>query len=202
MTTIADRLLKSIRGKSRGSVFTTKHFLHFGSRPAVDQALSRLQRNGHIRRLGRGLYDYPKVDPRLGKLAPSPDAVAQALASRNSSRIQVTGAQAANSLGLSTQVPARVVYLTDGDSKKVRIGRQTIELRRAAPRRMVTAGRTSGTVIEALRYLGKKRADDRTISILRTTLSKEDKAALKRDTHKAPGWMRPVIEQITEPDLG
>src|SRR6266404_5838438 len=201
MATLADKLLKSIRGKSRGSVFTTKHFLHFGTRPAVDQALSRLQRKGYIRRLGRGLYDYPKVDPRLGQLSPNPDAVAQALASRNSSRTQVTGAEAANILGLSTQVPARVVYLTDGDSKTVKIGRQTIELRRAAPRRMATAGRTSGTVIEALRYLGKNRADDRVTSILRTTLSKEDKAALKRDTHKAPGWMRPVIEQITKADL-
>jgi Family of unknown function (DUF6088) len=72
----------------------------------------------------------------------------------------VTGAQAANILGLSTQVPAPVVYLTDGDSKTVKIGRQTIELRRAAPRRMATAGRTSGTVIEALRYLGKNLSDD------------------------------------------
>ena len=200
MTTLATKLLKSIRGKRRGAVFTTKHFLHFGSRAAVDQGLSRLARRGFIRRLGRGLYDYPKIDPRLGKLAPAPDAVARALAGRDSSRIQVTGAQAANLLGLSTQVPARVVYLTDGDSKTVKIGRQTIELRRAAPRRMITAGRTSGTIIEALRYLGKNRTDDRVVDILRNTLSKQDKTAVKRDARNAPGWMRPVIERITKPE--
>jgi hypothetical protein len=137
------------------------------------------------------------VDPRIGKLAPNPNAVARALASRSSSRIQVTGAQAANSLGLSTQVPARVVYLTDGDSKRVKIGRQTIELRRAAPRRMATAGRISGTVIEALRHFGKGGVDERLISKLRRTLSKDDKASLRRDAHYAPGWMQPVIEKIS-----
>lgn len=153
---IDSRIFASIRGRGRGSVFVPADFLDTGSREAVDLALHRLARNGTIRRLARGVYDFPKEHPVLGTLAPSAEAVARALAGRERIRIQPAGAYAANALGLSEQVPAKAVFLTDGPARTVRIGGITIQLRRTTARNMEAAGRLSGLLIQALRELGKQ----------------------------------------------
>jgi hypothetical protein len=134
-----------VRGK--GSVLVPGDFLDLGSRQAVDLALHRLARQGTIRRLARGVYDFPQQHPVLGLLWPSPDAVARALAGRDRTRLQPAGAYAANALGLSEQVPAKAVLLTDGPSRTVKIGPTTIHLRRTTPRNMAAAGRLSGLLI-------------------------------------------------------
>jgi ribosome recycling factor len=118
------------------------------------------------------------------------------LAKKTRSDLQVSGAYAANQLGLSTQVPARVVYLTDGKSKRVRVGRQTIELRHASPKNMATAGKPSGIVIQALRHVGRDNVNDEVIDRIKSALSDEDRAALKHDVDKAPDWMRPILTRL------
>ena len=128
----------------RGTVLVPSDFLDLGSRRAVDLALHRLVKKGILRRLARGLYDYAKTHPTMGVLSPSPDAVAKAIAGKDRIRLQPFGAYAANLLRLSEQVPARIVFLTDGPSRKVKVARQTIELRRTTPRNMAAAGKTSG----------------------------------------------------------
>jgi len=125
-------ILKRIRAKHRGWVFTPRQFAHLGTRAAVDQVLSRLQRTGQIRRLARGVYEFPKVHPKIGVLSPSPEAVAKAMAERTGSRISVSGAKAANLLGLSTQVPMQNVFWTEGPSRTVRIGNRTVTLNRTS----------------------------------------------------------------------
>jgi hypothetical protein len=196
MPSVADTILKRIRAKGRGSIHSPKDFLDLGSRAAVDQALSRLAHKGSIRRLSRGVYDYPKISPKLGLLSPSPQALAKTLADKTKSKLQISGAHAANALGLTTQVPARVVYLTSGKSKRFRLGNQTIELRHASPRSMVTAGKSSGTVIQALRYLGPDNVDGRTIDKLKHVLSSSDKRTLKKDIDSVPDWLRPILAEI------
>lgn len=193
---VTDKILSRIRRKGQGTVHTSKDFLDLGGRVAVDHALSNLAKKGLIRRLSRGVYDYPKVNPRLGTLTPPPDAVAKALAKKTRSDLQVSGAYAANQLGLSTQVPARVVYLTDGKSKRVRVGRQTIELRHASPKNMATAGKPSGTVIQALRHVGRDNVNDEVIDRIKSVLSDDDRAALRHDVDKAPDWMRPILTRL------
>jgi predicted transcriptional regulator of viral defense system len=138
---IDSRILASIHGRGRGSVFVPSDFLDIGSRKAVDVALHRLTRQGTIRRLARGVYDFPKEHPILGQLAPSAEAVARALAGRDRTRIQPSGAYAANTLGLTEQVPAKVVFLTDGPARTVKVGPTTIQLRRTTPKNMEAAGR-------------------------------------------------------------
>lgn len=194
---IANKILRRIRSTGRGSVFTPKDFLDLGSRAAVDQALSRSVHRGTIRRLGRGLYDYPQVSPRLGILSPSPDAVAQVVARKTGSPLQISGARAANVLGLSTQVPARNVYLTTGASRSIKAAGQLIHLRHAASRKLAGANKASGPVFQALRYLGRNQIDDSVIRRLRRTLSASDKHALKKDAAYVPDWMRPIIDAIT-----
>ncbi len=195
---VIQQILKRTRGKRRGWVFTPKDFLDLGSRAAVDQALSRLTRRGDIRRLGWGIYDYPRISPRLGQLSPAPDAIAKAVAKKTSSRLQVSGARAANVLGLSTQVPARPVYLTDGPSRRVRVGQQTIYLRQAAPKRFIGAGTMSGVVLQALHHLGKDRVDDAVVRKLGRSLSPQDKAALVQCAKYAATWMQPVVSKLAQ----
>src|SRR5258705_10120673 len=153
-------ILKRIRAKHRGWVFTPRQFAHLGTRAAVDQALSRLQRTGQIRRLARGIYEVPKVHPKIGGLPPSPEAVAKAMAERTGSRISISGAKAANLLGLSTQVPMQNVFWTEGPSRTVRIGNQTVALKHVAPSKMIGAGTEAGGVIQAVCAPGEKGGYD------------------------------------------
>jgi hypothetical protein len=177
-------------------VFSQDGFLDLGSRAAVDKALSRLAVKGTLRRLARGLYDYPRTHPQLGVLAPDPAAVARAIAGKFATRLQPSGAYAANLLGLSTQVPARIVYLTDGRAKTVRIGKQQIQLKHTTPKNMETAGRVSGLLIQALGYLGKSHVDQTMIAHLRRSLSSQNKKQLLKDIRYAPAWIADQIRVI------
>lgn len=159
-------------------------------------ALKRYRRSGLIRQLARGLYDYPDTDPELGTLTPSPDAVAKALAGRHAVRLQPSGAYAANLLGLSTQVPMKIVYLTDGPSRTVAIGKKQIILKRTTPRNMATAGRISGLIIQALRYLGKPHVDDDVFARLDHRLDDDDRKRLLKDVRFAPSWIADIMRRL------
>lgn len=198
MQSIDSKVLNRIRGTGRGFVFTPGTFLDLGSRDAIDKVLSRLAQKGIVRRLGRGLYDYPKTHPVLGLLQPAPDIVAGVLAGNHGTRIQPTGAYAANLLGLSNQVPAKIVYLTDGLSRVVRVGTMEIRLQHTTPRNMATAGRISGLVIQALRHLGPKYVDDTIIGILKRKLSADDKNQLLKDIAFAPAWIGAYFRIIAQ----
>ena len=191
-----DKIKRRIIGKGRGAVFTPADFLDLGSRASVDQTLSRLTDQGVIRRLARGIYDYPKTSPRLGRLSPDPDAVAAAIARKDGRVVQVSPARAANMLGLTTQVPAKAVYLTDGPSRTKQIGAQTIIMRNAAAKNLVGAGKPTGAVFQALRYLGKDGVDASVVARLSRTIDADTRRALVKDALQAPGWMRPVVQQI------
>ena len=196
---IDSRILATIHGRGHGSVFVPAAFLALGSREAVDTALHRLARKGTIRRLARGVYDFPKKHPMLGLLSPSAEAVARALAGRDRTRLQPAGAYAANALGLSEQVPARAVFLTDGPSRTVKIGPTTIQLRRTTARYMAAAGRLSGFLIQALRELGKKHMTPERCQHLKRTLPAEKRRELIKDLRLAPAWMHPNFREIAEP---
>lgn len=123
-----------------GWVFTPTDFLDIGSPQTVGMALIRMVREGRVRRLGRGIYDFPRRHELLGDLSPSVDTIAEALARRDGVRLQPSEAAAANLLHLSDQVPMRVVYETDGPPRKIKVGTLTIQFRRRAPRKMAAAG--------------------------------------------------------------
>lgn len=195
---IDNKTLSRIYGHGGGWVFTPAHFLDLGSRTAVATALKRHKQAGIIRQLARGLYDYPIDHPVLGRVAPSADAVARALASRDAVRLQPTGAYAANVLGLSEQVPARIEFLTDGPSRRVKLGRREIILKRTTPRNMATAGRRSGTIIQALRWLGQQHVDDKVLFILRRQLNDTDRAQLKKDLKYAPDWIAGILRRFAD----
>ena len=190
------QILTAIQQRGAGSVFVPSDFLAIGSRQAVDITLHRLARKGTIRRLARGVYDFPKQHEVLGPLSPSAEAVAKALAGRDRTRLQPAGAYAANVLGLSNQVPAKAVFLTDGPSRIVRIGQTTIQLRRTTARNMAAAGRLSGLLIQALRELGETRLTPAQREHLKRTIPPAKRRELIKDLPLAPAWMQPIFREL------
>lgn len=193
-----DQIFKAINSLGHGAVFVPTDFLSFGSRQAVDIVLHRLVQKGTIRRLARGIYDFPKEHPKIGKLQPSPEKIAEALVGRDCTRIQPTGAYAANILGLSEQVPAKVVFLTDGPSRTVKIGTTTIQLRRTTPKNMAMAGRLSGLLVQALRELGKEHITPQRIEYLKRTIPLNARKELLKDIRFAPEWMHSIFKELAE----
>lgn len=199
-SSIAGRIRARFAEAAPGQVLTPRDFLDLGSRAAVDQALSRLCQDGQLRRVGRGLYAVPRPHPLFGELAVTSDAVAEALAGRDALRLQPAGAYAANQLGLTEQVPMRLLFLTDGPPRTMRLtdGREIV-LKQTTPRSMQTAGRISGTVIAALRWLGRDAVDDAIIGKLRRRLSDQDKAILREDAPRAPAyWLTSALRRIAD----
>jgi len=192
------KVISRIRSKGRGSVHVPADFLDLGSREAIDLVLHRLAKKGVLRRLARGVYDFPKQHPSLGLLSPSADTIAEALAGRDQARLQPAGAYAANALGLSEQVPAKAIFLTDGPSRTVKIGPMTIQLRRTTPRNMAAAGRLSGLVIQAFRELGKENITESRIKHLKRTLPAGKRRELLKDIKLAPAWMHPIFRSLAE----
>jgi hypothetical protein len=194
--TVQDKILRRIKKAVPGWAFTPGDLLEFGTPQAVGMALTRLLREGAIRRLRRGIYDVPRQHARLGVLSPDPRAVATALARRDGARIQPGASQAANTLRLSDQVPARVVYETDGPSRRVEIGRQTIELRHQGPKRIRNAAPMSNLVFAALRQTGRDNVTRPRIAHLRRELKPADRERLLKDMSRAPVWMHAHIRFI------
>lgn len=192
------KIRSRIYGYGRGWVFTPKHFQGLGSSAAIDSTLRRLVADGTIRRLSRGLYDYPIHDPQLGAIAPSADAIARALVTRDAIRLQPSGAYAANVLGLSEQVPSRIVFLTDGPARKVKLGKREIHLQHTTPRNMATAGRKSGTIIQALRYLGQNQMNDQVMATIKRYIGEADRSAIQKDLRHAPAWIADLLLPLTK----
>ncbi|MDO9228347.1 MAG: DUF6088 family protein [Syntrophales bacterium] len=200
MQSIDSKIISRIYGRGKGCVVTPGDFLDLGSRQAVDLALHRLLKKATLRRLARGLYDYPRIDPDLGPLSPTTDAIVKALKGRDRILLQPSGGYAANLLGLSDQVPMKIVFLTDGPARRVHLGKQVIMLKHTTPRAMATAGRVSGLVIQALRHIGQRYVDDAIVARLKKRLSDDDRKQLLQDIRYAPTWIAAILRRVAGPE--
>jgi hypothetical protein len=199
MQTMRDQIVARIHRFGEGKAFSAKDFLDIGSRTTVDVALHSLTKEGEIRRIRRGLYDMPKVNPALGgKLSPDVDEAARAIARRQRWKIVPEGSWAANLLGLSTQVPSKIIYLTDGPNKEVPIGRRSIYFKHARPKAMAGLEGKFALVVQALRHLGKEAVGAREIDTLRSALSAAEKRKLVKDTQFGADWIYVVAKKIAE----
>lgn len=202
MNAVAQTITRRIRAKGRGWVFTPKDFLDIGKRAAVDQTLSRLVRKGTIRRLDRGVYDYPKQHDKLGTLSPYVGDLAQVIAAKTGDKIFPSGAAAANYLGLSTQVPAQPVYLTNGASRTKTVAGRTITFRHAKVPIMNSVTDQANFVLQALSYLGKSNIDDQIIEQCTARLDARDIKDLSASVARIPGWMADIILKIQQTKHG
>jgi hypothetical protein len=199
MQTMRDQIVARIERFGEGKAFSAKDFLDIASRTTIDVTLASLTKDGKIRRIRRGLYDTPRINEALGgKLSPDIDEAARAIARRQRWKIVPDGAWAANLLGLSTQVPSKIIYLTDGPSSEVPIGRRTIHFRHARPKAMAGLEGKFALVVQALRYLGKDGVGSREIETLRGALSLAEKRKLVKDARFGVDWIYEVAKRIAE----
>ncbi|NBB82016.1 MAG: hypothetical protein GVY28_01275 [Alphaproteobacteria bacterium] len=201
MAALPDRIMNRVRAKGRGRwVCTPRDFLDLGSRAAVDQALSRLAKGGQLRRIGRGLYDLPRVSRILDRPAAADlDQAIAALERRDGVRVVPDGMIWASRLGLTTAVPAKARYLTDGASRDVRIGNRTIRLRHASPSVMAWSDKSSGPVALALRWLGPEgAADPQVAETLKRKVPDRVKRDLARNLAHLPAWALPIGRTIAD----
>ena len=199
---IEDKILSRIYGNGRGWAFSQADFADLGSRSAIDSALSRRQKLDLIRRVIRGIYDYPRHSEILQKnVSPDIDQVAHALARKFSWRIQPDGATAQNLLGLSTQVPARVVYLSDGPDRSYNVENTSLAFERRALKEAGFKLRESKLLVQALKSFGEERIDSKLISQMRKQFSPAMRQKILLDTKTATGWVYAAIQQFAEESL-
>jgi hypothetical protein len=197
MQSIDNKLVSRIYGNQRGWAFSKNDFLDLGSDAAIRKALSRLEAKGTIRRVLRGVYDYPRISTLLNEpMGPDLDQLASALARKSGWRIQPSENTALNLLGLSTQVPVQSVYLSDGSSKSYEIGKRQLVFKKRSLKESGFKHRESELVVQALKALGQERID----ADVRRKLSKQWTPdfwrKILRDTKTAPGWVCDVIRTI------
>jgi hypothetical protein len=199
MNHLTDKIMRRVRGHGRGKwVCSPKDFLDLGLRAAVDQALSRLVRKGLLRRIGRGLYDLPRLSGILNRPAPaSVDTVVNAVTRRDQIQIMPDGIVAANQLGLTNAVPAKNTYLTSGTTRNIQIGGRTVQLRHVGDYLMRWASRPGAPAVQALSWLGKAAASDPQVTdILRSRLPDVVKRDLFKGIDVLPAWMRAIVRGL------
>lgn len=197
---IHKQIQSAIKKKGRGAILSPTDFASFGNAEVVKKVLLRLENQGFLTRLAFGIYLYPKESKLLGRLTPTLEEIAAAIAKRDAARIIPTGAYALNKLGLSTQVPVNAVYLTDGASRKLMVGKRHILFKKTSPRNLAAAGPISGLVIQALKEIGDgniKPVEERKILAI---LEKESPENLKKDLAIAPEWVRKILRKVLTPD--
>lgn len=189
------RIIEALKLLQKGTVLFVDDYLDYGNPESVKKALLRLKEKDILVRLAHGIYLFPKIDKELGVLFPSTEDIAKAIARRDKARIVLTGVQALNKLGLSNQVPMKVVYLTDGATRTVKVGRRTITFKKTSPKNLLTQGEISSLVIQALKTIGQKKVDDEIINKIHLILKNEQQDYIKNDAKLAPAWIRKILKQ-------
>lgn len=195
MHSIEKHILDRIMELPRGILLFPEDFNHFGTSEAIRKSLQRLKEKGVIKRVAQGIYVCPEISDLLGELIPTAEEVAKGIAKRDKIRIVPTGSYALNALGLSTQVPMNLVFLTDGAPREIKVGKRKIKLKRTIPKNLMTKGSISSLVIQALRAIGNgkvtKEEEKKIISILK----KEKITDLKHDIELAPEWIKKIMKK-------
>jgi Family of unknown function (DUF6088) len=185
----------------RGWCFTPMHFSDLGNNVSIRKALSQLQKQKIIRRLTQGVYDYPKMHDLLGIIPPDLNKVAKAIAEKNGVQIQPSGAHAANLVGLSVQIPGRIIFLTEGPSRKVKIGNQEIIFKKTTKKIMSSAGTREGLLIQALRNLGKDHIDQKARAQISKFLKDSNENEIRKNMKFAPAWIQTLVFEINDRTL-
>ncbi len=192
---VENKIAEALKTYPKGSVLFVDDFSDYGNPESVKKALLRLKEKETLFRLAHGIYLYPKTDKELGMLFPSTEEIAKAIARRDKARIVLTGVQALNNLGLSTQVPMKVVYLTDGTARTVKVGKRTITFKKTSPKNLLVKGAISGLIVQALKTVGQNNVDESTIEKIQAMLKNEKKENIINDAKLSPTWIKQILMQ-------
>jgi hypothetical protein len=193
---IENKILAKIKKNRRGRVFFVDDFITVAVAKTVNKTLERLAAKGELTRIARGIYTRPEMSKLLGQpLTPTTEVIAKAIAKRDRARILPTGTYALNMLGLSTQVPMNVVYLTDGAARKIQLGKRSILFKKTTPKNLAVEGELTGLAIQALRVLEKDKVTPQQEQKIIEFLKKEKPEVLARDIALAPEWIRQIMRK-------
>ena len=176
-------------------MYFPEDFSEYGSAGAIRIALHRLVTNNEIRRVAQGIYVRPKISQLVGEVMPTAEEVAKEIAKRDRARIIPTGSYALNALGLSTQVPLKLVFLTDGAPRTVKVGKRTISFKKTTPRNLSVKGKISALVIQALKAIGNRKVSKEEEKLIIRQLHSEDEKLLKHDIKLAPEWIANIMRK-------
>lgn len=195
--TVSNKIETLIKQSDKGKLIFISDFSEFSNYDTVRKSLQRLVKKGLIIRISKGIYYYPKKDETFGILYPTAEEIGKAIAKRDKARIIATGAYAQHLLGLSTQIPMNVVYLTDGSARKLKIGKQIIVFKKTSPKNLSFESQLSSLIIQAL----KSKRENNITEIDKQTLKKViiqsgEQEKNKKDIQNAPVWIRKIILQI------
>jgi len=196
--TIENKILKKIRKAKRGTLFFSDNFSIYGNAETIRRTLNRLVEAGEIDRVSSGIFVRPQMDKIIGKITPKIEDIADAIARRDKAKIVPTGAYALNRLGLSTQVPMKIVYLTDGSARNIKAGNYTISFIRTSPKNVAAIGKISRLAIQALKSIGKENVSQKEIEQIQNVLLKEKLSYLEHDLRIAPAWIKEIIRYSLE----
>jgi len=187
------QVLDKIKRNQRGTLFFADSFAKIANAKSVNKALERLVKSGEIERVAQGIYVRPVIDQYIGKVLPSIEQIAVAIAKRDRAKIVPTGNYAVYALGLTTQAPLNIVFYSDTSARKIKIGKQTITFKKGSSRNLAFVGEISTLAIQALRTIGKDQATSEEIKQITTILKKENPKHLQHDLQLAPVWIRNLI---------
>jgi DNA-directed RNA polymerase subunit K/omega len=195
MLSIENQIEKVINTKRKGSLILPDDFIDYGSSEAIRKALDRLEDKKIIIRVAQGIYVQPKISQLIGPLTPSAEEIAEAIAKRDRIRTIPTGSYALNALGLSTQVPMKIVLLTDGSPREIKVGKRTIKFKRTTPKNLMAKGKISRLVIQALKEIGNGKVKIEEEQKILELLKKENEKDLKHDIALAPVWIQKIMKK-------
>jgi hypothetical protein len=192
---IEDKIVAQIAALPKGELLLPADFQELGSSEAVRLSLFRLEKKDFILRVAQGIYVRPKESSLIGKLTPSAEEVAEAIAKRDRIRTVPTGSYALNALGLSTQVPMNIVLLTDGSPREIKVGKRTIKFKKITPKNLLAKGRISRLAIQALKEIGNGKITAEEEQKILGLLRKEEVNDLKHDIALAPVWIQKIMKK-------
>jgi len=197
---IEAKIRERIESFPKGELFIPADFNDLGSSEAVRLSLFRLEKESVITRVAQGIYVCPKESKLIGKLTPSAEEVADAIAKRDRIKTVPTGSYALNALGLSTQVPMNIVLLTDGSPRVIHVGNRTIKFKKTTPKNLLAKGKISRLVIQALKEIGKGKVTVEEERKIVDLLKKEEEKELKHDIDLAPVWIQKIMKKAFTDD--
>ncbi len=190
MQSVHSQLEDKILSLKKGTIVFVSDFAKLGSSENVKKVLLRLEKKQLLVRLAHGIYLYPKIDKELGVLYPSTESIAEAIAKRDKIRIIPTGIFALQQLGISTQIPMNVIYLTDGAPRKIKVGKRTITFKKTAPKNLAIKNKILSNIVQGLKELGKESISDEIRQRINQALEKVPLEILKEEILNAPVWVR------------
>ncbi|MDR1584174.1 MAG: type IV toxin-antitoxin system AbiEi family antitoxin domain-containing protein [Prevotellaceae bacterium] len=193
--TIENRIFERMKKAKRGVVFFATDFAAYGNSKTCNKALERLTKQEKVMRVGRGIYTIPRKSQFFDRITPNIETIAHGIARRDKARIIPTGLFSENLLGLSTQLPMKVVYLTDGAPRKLVIGTTPLIFKKTSPKNLAAWGKISGLTIQALKSITQERVTDDIIEKVVNILQKEQPLYLSHDLKLAPEWIRKIMRK-------